>query len=156
MKQELHDMSIKIFVLGEQFDQSAFRNGGKPENYVEREFQTEKELKLYRSAMTAAAGLCDHRIMEIGDASVKINRWWAKLGGNGTTKTFNFKTDGEKQAIFHGLEDGDGCLEPEIIRQNEGVGGLDYDTLTFIIEHGRAPTDDELDELSPAPAAMGI
>jgi hypothetical protein len=145
-------MSIKIFVLAEQIDQSTFRNGERPESYVEHEFQTEKELGLYRSAVTAAAGLCDHRIMEIGDASVKINRSWAKVGGNGTSMTFNFKTEGEKQAIFDGLKDGDGCVEPEIIRH----GGLDYDALAFIIEHGRAPTDDELDEMSAAPAAIGL
>jgi hypothetical protein len=146
-------MTIKIFVLQEQSDQSAFYNEEKPEKHVQREFATEKEMALYRTALNAAAGLCDHTITNIGESDVTINRWWSKVGGSGKNKTFKFSNDGEKQAILDGLTDGDGCVEPQVIRDDQGT---DYGTLAFIIEHGRAPTDDELDELYSAPAGPGM
>jgi hypothetical protein len=146
-------MTIKIYVLQEQSDQSAFYNEEKPENHVQREFATEKEMRLYSSALSAAAGLCEHTVTNIGESDLTINRWWSKIGGAGKSKTFKFANDGEKQAILDGLTDGDGCVEPQVIREDQGT---DYGTLAFMIEHDRAPTDDELEEMYPAPAALGM
>ncbi len=148
-------MSIKIFVLQEQTDQGAFRSGEIPENYIAREFSTDKELALYTAALRAASGLCDHRINEMTDAKVVINRSWSKWGGKGKNWTFEFQTEPEKQAVLSGLEDGDGCVEPLVLRRNDGYE-VDYETLAFMIEHSRAPTDDELDELTTPPAAMVV
>lgn len=105
-------MSIRVVNLPAREDIESFRNGTVPLNHFMHDFSTPAEAGSYKDGVGSMNDLGYHEIISSNGLALEVDF-------DGDVVTIAFGTREEKDAYLMGIEDGDGFIEPMVIREDE-------------------------------------
>lgn len=118
----------KIIVFPTSEDQAAFRAGKPPENHFEHGFETDAEASAYVDGLEAVGDLVEHEILEETELTLEVDI-------DGDVVSASFASVAEKQAYAMGLDDGDGFVAPQAIRETDA----EFDAASALLPQAPVP-----------------